>query len=93
MDHVLQEFNNSGTAPKVPEFPAKLDCLNTAPLQFQRDLQGKVVLLDFWTYCCINCMHVLPDLDFLEKKYKDKPIGFWVAISTVHCYRSAVRKV
>ncbi|KAF3771765.1 NHL repeat-containing protein 2 [Nymphaea thermarum] len=37
------------------------------------DLRGKVVLLDFWTYCCINCMHILPDLDFLEKKYKDKP--------------------
>lgn len=30
-------------------------------------------MLDFWTYCCINCMHVLPDLEFIEKKYKDKP--------------------
>ena len=27
-------------------------------------------MLDFWTYCCINCMHVLPDLEFLEKKYE-----------------------
>jgi len=34
-----------------------------------KDLRGKVVLLDFWTYCCINCMHVLPDLEYLEKKY------------------------
>jgi thiol-disulfide isomerase/thioredoxin len=33
------------------------------------------VLLDFWTYCCINCMHVLPDLDFVEKKYKEKPVS------------------
>lgn len=57
----------------VPEFPPKLDWLNTTPLQFRRDLQGKVVVLDFWTYCCINCMHVLPDLEFLEKKYKDEP--------------------
>ncbi|KMZ74500.1 NHL repeat-containing protein 2 [Zostera marina] len=63
----------SGVAQYVPEFPAKLDWLNTTPLQFKRDLKGKVVLLDFWTYCCINCMHVLPDLDFLEKKYRDKP--------------------
>ncbi|KAI8531713.1 hypothetical protein RHMOL_Rhmol11G0156800 [Rhododendron molle] len=39
----------------------------------KEDLKGKVVLLDFWTYCCINCMHVLPDLEFLEKKYKDMP--------------------
>ncbi|XP_070024129.1 protein SUPPRESSOR OF QUENCHING 1, chloroplastic-like isoform X2 [Nicotiana tabacum] len=57
----------------VPEFPSKLDWLNTAPLQLRRDLKGKVVLLDFWTYCCINCMHVLPDLEFLERKYKDMP--------------------
>ncbi|KAK9147080.1 hypothetical protein Sjap_006983 [Stephania japonica] len=60
-------------APTAPEFPPKLDWLNSAPLQFRWDLKGKVVLLDFWTYCCINCMHVLPDLEFLEKKYKDKP--------------------
>lgn len=33
------------------------------------DLKGKIVLLDFWTYCCINCMHVLPDLKYLEEKY------------------------
>ncbi|MEZ5950223.1 MAG: thioredoxin-like domain-containing protein [Planctomycetaceae bacterium] len=29
-----------------------------------------MVLLDFWTYCCINCMHVLPDLAYLESKYE-----------------------
>ncbi|HJT78546.1 MAG TPA: thioredoxin-like domain-containing protein [Gemmataceae bacterium] len=45
--------------------------LNTAgPLKL-RDLRGKIVLLDFWTYCCINCMHVLPDLAKLEKKYSN----------------------
>uniref|UniRef100_A0A0D9Z6B3 Thioredoxin domain-containing protein n=1 Tax=Oryza glumipatula TaxID=40148 RepID=A0A0D9Z6B3_9ORYZ len=42
-------------------------------LLVMKDLKGRVVLLDFWTYCCINCMHVLPDLEFIEKKYKDKP--------------------
>ena len=34
-----------------------------------RDLHGKIVLLDFWCYCCINCMHILPDLKYLEHKY------------------------
>lgn len=34
-----------------------------------KDLRGKIVLLDFWTFCCINCMHVLPDLDYLEQKF------------------------
>ncbi|KAL6644960.1 hypothetical protein ACP70R_016568 [Stipagrostis hirtigluma subsp. patula] len=69
----LADFESGGSATYVPEFPRKLDWLNTAPLQFGRDLKGRVVLLDFWTYCCINCMHVLPDLEFIEKKYKDKP--------------------
>jgi thiol-disulfide isomerase/thioredoxin len=36
------------------------------------ELRGKVVLLDFWTYCCINCHHVLPDLAKLEEKYKNE---------------------
>jgi thiol-disulfide isomerase/thioredoxin len=31
-----------------------------------------VVLLDFWTYCCINCMHVIPDLKKLEAKYANE---------------------
>ncbi|KAK6143862.1 hypothetical protein DH2020_024210 [Rehmannia glutinosa] len=69
----ISDLEKRGTATVVPEFPSKLDWLNTAPLQLRRDLKGKVVLLDFWTYCCINCMHVLPDLEFLEKKYKDMP--------------------
>ncbi|XP_073030200.1 protein SUPPRESSOR OF QUENCHING 1, chloroplastic isoform X1 [Primulina eburnea] len=69
----MSDLEKRGTATTVPEFPSKLDWLNATPLQFRRDLKGKVVLLDFWTYCCINCMHVLPDLQFLEKKYKDMP--------------------
>ncbi|XP_059652279.1 protein SUPPRESSOR OF QUENCHING 1, chloroplastic isoform X2 [Cornus florida] len=69
----ISDLESRGTATVVPEFPSKLDWLNAAPLQLQRDLKGKVVVLDFWTYCCINCMHVLPDLEFLEKKYKDMP--------------------
>lgn len=34
-------------------------------------LRGKIVLLDFWTFCCINCLHVLDELRPLEEKYKD----------------------
>ncbi|XP_057494336.1 protein SUPPRESSOR OF QUENCHING 1, chloroplastic isoform X2 [Actinidia eriantha] len=69
----ISELETRGTASIVPEFPSNLDWLNTPPLKLSRDLKGKVVLLDFWTYCCINCMHVLPDLEYLEKKYKDMP--------------------
>jgi len=57
----------AGTHP-APEFPA-LDWLNTdRPLRMD-DLRGKVVVLDFWTYGCINCQHVIPDLKRLEEKY------------------------
>ncbi|HEY2950600.1 MAG TPA: NHL domain-containing thioredoxin family protein [Micromonosporaceae bacterium] len=35
------------------------------------DLRGKIVLLDFWTFCCVNCLHVLDELRLLEKKYDD----------------------
>jgi thiol-disulfide isomerase/thioredoxin len=45
--------------------------LNTGGPIRLKDLRGKIVLLDFWTYCCINCHHVLPDLARLEEKYKD----------------------
>jgi DNA-binding beta-propeller fold protein YncE len=39
-----------------------------------KDLKGQVVLLDFWTYCCINCIHIFPDLHYLEQKYHDQPV-------------------
>jgi len=51
--------------------------LNTdRPLRLGHELQGQVVVLDFWTYCCINCMHILPDLAFLEHKYAEEPVTF-----------------
>ena len=46
--------------------------LNTSGPITLPDLRGKIVLFDFWTYCCINCMHVLPDLKFLEQKYANE---------------------
>ena len=39
-------------------------------------LRGRVIVLDFWTYCCINCMHMLPALADLEKKYEGNPVVF-----------------
>lgn len=37
-------------------------------LSLAQHLKGKIVLLDFFTYCCINCMHVLAELEEVEKK-------------------------
>ncbi len=57
---------------KAPELDGGVAWLNTTgPLKLS-DLKGKVVLLDFWTFCCINCIHILPDLEKLEKKYPNE---------------------
>ncbi len=64
-------MRHRGTS-SAPEFPPGVQWLNTdRPLSLGQ-LRGKVVLLDFWTYCCINCMHVLPDLKRLEHEYPDE---------------------
>lgn len=55
----------------APEFPAHLEWLNTDRRHSIKDFKGKFVLLDFWTYCCINCMHVIPELKRLEEKYPE----------------------
>jgi thiol-disulfide isomerase/thioredoxin len=56
----------------APEIPAGLEWLNTEKPLALRELRGKIVLLDFWTYCCINCMHIIPDLKKLEAKYANQ---------------------
>src|SRR5690606_8311258 len=57
---------------RAPSLEGGTEWLNTSgPISLQ-GLRGKIVLLDFWTYCCINCIHVLPDLKYLEQKYADQ---------------------
>ncbi|WP_373530692.1 thioredoxin-like domain-containing protein [Nostoc sp.] len=56
---------------RAPELPQNYSWLNTdRPLSIKQ-LKGRVIILDFWTYCCINCLHILPNLKYLEQKYKD----------------------
>lgn len=56
----------------VSDFPKGITWLNTSKPISKRDLKGKFVLLDFWTYCCINCIHILPELKKLERKYPNR---------------------
>ncbi|MBD2094776.1 redoxin domain-containing protein [Trichocoleus sp. FACHB-591] len=56
---------------RAPELPQDRPWLNTAHPLTLRSLRGRFVLLDFWTYGCINCLHVLPTMKYLEQKYKD----------------------
>ncbi|MGI5132776.1 NHL domain-containing thioredoxin family protein [Pseudonocardia sp. CA-107938] len=46
--------------------------LNTGGVELSlAALRGKIVLLDFWTFCCVNCLHVLDELRELEERYAD----------------------
>ena len=56
----------------APDFPTELEWLNTEKPLSIKDLEGKIVLLDFWTFCCINCLHIIPDLKKLEAKYPEE---------------------
>lgn len=57
---------------RAPELTGDRGWLNTDKPLSLAALKGKVVLLDFWTYGCINCMHIIPDLKRLEKKYPNE---------------------
>ena len=56
---------------KAPEFDKITGYINTEPINLS-DLKGKVVLVDFWTYSCINCIRTIPYLVDWNKKYADK---------------------
>lgn len=55
----------------MPSLDGANEWLNSKPLT-QADLKGKVVLIDFWTYSCINCLRTLPHLKAWAEKYKDR---------------------
>ena len=56
---------------KAPEFEKVTGYINTMPISLA-DLKGKVVLVDFWTYSCINCIRTIPYLVDWNEKYADK---------------------
>ena len=70
--------------------------LNVSRPLNQKDLQGRILLLDFWTYCCVNCMHILPGLHELEREFgQDLTVigvhsGKFRQEKSAHAIRSAV---
>ncbi|CAG9461274.1 unnamed protein product [Pedinophyceae sp. YPF-701] len=77
----IADLEASGRMQQVPAFPRGAEWFNVpAPLTVAESLRGKVTILDFWTYCCINCIHTLPELRDLEREYR----GTAVAVVGVH---------
>src|SRR3982074_2776203 len=64
----------TAATPTAPEFTGIEKWLNSEPLTLQQ-LRGKVVLVDFWTYTCINCINTLPYVKNWHQKYKDQGLA------------------
>ncbi len=76
------------TPQAAPELIGLTNWINSKPLTLQ-ELRGKVVLVDFWTYTCINCIRNNPHLEGLYKAYSDKGL----VIIGVHAPEFALEKV
>ena len=63
-----------GVGYEAHDFPGDAEWLNTDVKPAMKDLRGQVVVLDFWTYCCINCMHMIETLREVEEWSGDKPV-------------------
>jgi uncharacterized protein YyaL (SSP411 family)/thiol-disulfide isomerase/thioredoxin len=74
-------------APELPSDPAAWIGTDVA-LTLER-LRGHVVVLDFWTYCCINCLHVLPELRAIEERFAGQP----VVVIGVHCAKFPAEEI
>ena len=62
--------STSEPGPTAPELTGTQAWINSGPLTIQ-DLKGKVVLVDFWTYTCVNCIRTFPYLKIWQSKYAD----------------------
>ena len=62
--------------------------INSPPLSLE-GLKGKVILIDFWTYSCINCIRTLPELNSWYERYHDKGL----VIIGVHTPNFSLKKI
>jgi thiol-disulfide isomerase/thioredoxin len=71
----LYEGSSSGDCGTAPSLAGISNWLNTSPVSLS-SLRGKAVLVDFWTFDCINCRHVIPHINDWYRSYHDA--GFQV---------------
>ncbi|CAH2104862.1 unnamed protein product [Euphydryas editha] len=77
--------------PPIEDFKKSLEWVNVSePISLAQHCADKIVVLDFWTYCCINCYHVLPDLEHLENLHKTNS---GLVVIGVHCAKFSNEKL
>ncbi|MGI0026307.1 MAG: redoxin domain-containing protein [Nitrosopumilaceae archaeon] len=77
MPNESPQMSQSSMESKYPDAPALVgitDYINTTPAKLAQEMKGNVVVYDFWTFNCINCIHTLPHVVDLNNKYQDKGV-------------------
>jgi DNA-binding beta-propeller fold protein YncE len=59
---------------RAPDFPLQLDWINSDSPISLKELRGHIVVLHFWTFCCINCMHALAQLREMEAAFPNNEL-------------------
>ncbi|BBH54587.1 thioredoxin-like domain-containing protein [Fluviispira sanaruensis] len=72
----------------APDFPPQFKWINTKHNLSLANFKGHPILLDFWTYCCINCVHILHDLKKIEEEFCPKGL----VVLGVHCAKFSHEK-
>jgi cytochrome c biogenesis protein CcdA/thiol-disulfide isomerase/thioredoxin len=92
LGHKIQSVAVAGSSLPVegamPELKGAVEWLNSPPLS-RASLRGKVVMVDFWTYSCINCLRALPYVEAWARKYKDHGL----VVIGVHAPEFAFEKI
>ena len=66
-------FENNQTDLFILSYDLGWEWFNTErSLSISKDFRNHIVIADFFTYCCINCMHILPDLQTIESRYPEE---------------------
>lgn len=87
--NIMKPELNIATPTQAPDIPVSLtNWINSNPLTMV-SLKWKVVVIDFWTYSCINCQRTLPYLTAWDQKYRDQ----WLVIIGVHAPEFAFEKI
>lgn len=73
---------------RAPDFPSGLDWINSDHPLHISELRGRIVIVHFWTFCCINCMHALAQLRELEKAFPNE-----LTVVSVHTAKFSSEKL
>lgn len=69
VDKKIDQLDNASDFPKRHEW---LNTKDNMDLSLKKELKNKLVVVDFWSSCCINCIHVLAEMEHLEQVFKDR---------------------